>query len=143
MLNSPLKVIQGEDFEEQAQELYETFNQLLDTFSPDTVIIERFQNRGFVRGAQGEVVTFMSSMLCTLCRNKQISHRLIMASTWKTAAKRIGLDLDKAYARGKKSKVVPHRIDAAMIALYGHLGGFSKGQLALLKKTSHAARTKL
>lgn len=140
MLSEPLKVVQGAEFEAQAADLYETFNALLDEFQPSEVLLERYQNRGMVRGAQGEVVTFMNSMLCTLCRARGIPARVIMASTWKTACKRARLDLDKAYAWGKKRKIPPHRIDAALIALYGHLGGFKGVDKKLLWSTVRGAR---
>jgi len=135
--------IQGDNFEDQAADLYQTFIELLDTFKPDLVIIERFQNRGFIRGAQGEVVTFMSSMLCTLCRQRNIEHRLIMASTWKTGINRAGVDLKAGYswAWKKPRRIVPHRVDSGLIALYGALKKFTKDDAALIRKTiKHAGR---
>lgn len=78
----------------------------------DIIVAERFQNRGRMGGATGELVSFMLGVLSEF---DVADLMLVTAAQWKNAFNRVQ-DLKALYA---ESDLVAHRIDAANISLYG------------------------
>lgn len=79
----------------------------------DAIIAERYQNRG-IRGKTIEAVNMMLGSLL-VCNTLPVT--LITAATWKNACNR-QLPLKDWYQAVKKP-LTPHRLDAALIGLYG------------------------
>lgn len=85
---------------------------IVDKHDVDIIVAERFQNRGRMGGATGELVSFMLGVLSEF---DVADLMLVTAAQWKNEFNRVQ-DLKEWYA---DSELVTHRIDAANIALYG------------------------
>jgi hypothetical protein len=81
------------------------------------VIAERFQARGSLSGISIEVVSFMLGLAEHQFPNKA---RFVIASQWKTAYNRNGLDLKALYKDlwQKPNRITPHQIDACLIGMW-------------------------
>lgn len=79
----------------------------------DAIIAERYQNRG-IRGKTIEAVNMMLGSLL-ICNKLPVT--LVTAAVWKNAANR-QFSLNTWYAEVTKP-LTPHRLDAALIGLYG------------------------
>ena len=81
------------------------------------IIAERFQSRGSLFGISIEAVSFMLGLAEASFPNKT---RLVIASQWKTAYNRSGLDLKALYKElwQKPHRVTPHQIDASLIGMW-------------------------
>jgi hypothetical protein len=93
-------------------EYKEFLTYLIKTKKCSMLIAERFQSRG-LQGNSGELVSFMLG----IANVKFPKMRVIIASQWKTAYARAGLDLKQFYVDMRP--ITPHQIDAALIGLYG------------------------
>jgi hypothetical protein len=85
---------------------------LIAKYDVDVIVAERFMNRGRMGGNTGELVSFMLGVLSEF---EVEDLMLLTAAQWKNAFNRVQ-DLDALY---KESELVPHRIDAANISIYG------------------------
>lgn len=81
------------------------------------LIAERFQARGSLSGISIEVVSFMLGLAESSFPN---STRFVIASQWKTAYNRSGLDLRALYKElwQKPYRITPHQIDASLIGMW-------------------------
>jgi hypothetical protein len=81
------------------------------------LIAERFQARGSLSGISIEVVSFMLGLAEASFANNT---RFVIASQWKTAYNRSGLDLKALYKElwQKPHRITPHQIDAALIGMW-------------------------
>ena len=81
------------------------------------LIAERFQSRGSLSGISIEVVSFMLGLAEASFPN---STRFVIASQWKTAYNRSGLDLKALYKElwQKPHRITAHQIDAALIGMW-------------------------
>jgi hypothetical protein len=81
------------------------------------MIAERFQVRGSLHGISTEAVSFMLGIAETNFPNKT---RFVIASQWKTAYNRNGLDLKALYKElwQKPYRITPHQIDASLIGMW-------------------------
>ncbi len=84
---------------------------------PNALAAERFMTRGI----KGPTVEYLNMMLGALNTNTKLPIKLIPAVTWKVAIAREGIDLKAEY---KKTKALPHQVDATMIGIYVALHGF-------------------
>lgn len=84
---------------------------LVAKYKVDVIVAERFQSRGL----KGNLSELVNMMLCCLYFLPVKDVTVITASTWKNAFNR-KQDLKAFY---KAVKLVPHRIDATCIALFG------------------------
>jgi len=85
---------------------------ILKEYEVDVLIAERYQNRGRMMGNTIELVNYMLGVMDSLRTQDFV---LITASQWKNAFNR-HYDLKEFY---KEIPMIPHRIDAALIAIYG------------------------
>lgn len=79
-------------------------------YKPQTIIAERFMNRGSMRGASGEIVSLMLGRMMAF----RIDMTVIPAASWKNAFNRVQV-LDELY---EISPFVPHIVDSICIGLY-------------------------
>ena len=81
------------------------------------LIAERFQARGSLSGISIEVVSFMLGLAEA---NFAGNTRFVIASQWKTAYNRSGLDLKALYKElwQKPYRITPHQIDASLIGMW-------------------------
>ncbi len=85
---------------------------ILKKFNVEAIFAERFMSRGRFNGASSEVINIMLGCLLSM----KIEHvQLVTPAQWKNAFNKVD-DLKGLY---KQSKLVAHRIDAALIAVYG------------------------
>ena len=96
----------------QARPFKREVRALLKQYDVDVVMAERYQNRGRMLGNTLELVNFMLGVMESLPVQDYV---LVTASQWKNAFNR-HQDLKDFYTR---VPLVPHRVDAALIALYG------------------------
>lgn len=81
------------------------------------IIAERFQSRGSLFGISIEAVSFMLGLAEASFPDQT---RLVIASQWKTAYNRSGLDLKALYKElwQKPFRITPHQIDASLIGMW-------------------------
>lgn len=85
---------------------------LLRSHGADILIAERYQNRGRMMGATIELVNYMLGVMDSL---RVQDYVVITAAQWKNAFNK-HYDLKEFY---RELPLVPHRVDATLIALYG------------------------
>lgn len=85
---------------------------IIKQYGVDVLVAERYQNRGMQRGNTIELVNFMLGALDSL---RVQDYVVITPAQWKNAFNKF-YDLKEFY---REIKMVPHRIDATLIALYG------------------------
>ena len=90
----------------------------------DTLVIERFQNRG-IRTLSVELISFMNGILYQICCDKKIDFVYLTAATWKNKFNKENplYTVDSIYERAKDYGLVTHQVDAALIGLY-HISKF-------------------
>jgi hypothetical protein len=98
--------------------------ELFQKYKPDFFVAERFMTRGI----KGMTVESVNMMLGALVNRIGIPYELFPAVTWKVEVAKWGINLKQLY---KLVKVVPHQVDAVMLAAFA------------LAKALGAKRTKL
>lgn len=98
------------DLDGQLKKYLKEMRELKRRYSPTYFVAERFQNRGSMRGASGELVSMMLGVSCTL----GMDNTVITASQWKNAFNRVS-NLDHLY---EDTPFVAHVVDSACIGLY-------------------------
>ena len=96
-----------EQMHEYLKENKETFQE----YKPEFYVAERFQSRGH----GGTTIETINQMIGSLISRIGIPYAQITAAVWKNEIKRWGMDLEKMYAM---ARVVPHQIDAVMMAAF-------------------------
>lgn len=96
----------------QSRPFKKEVSSLLRSNGADVLIAERYQNRGRMMGNTIELVNYMLGVMDSL---RVQDYVVITASQWKNAFNR-HYDLKEFY---KEIPLVPHRVDATLIALYG------------------------
>lgn len=91
---------------------YENFLMALQERGCEYAIAERFQTRGLL----GLSIELVSAMLGITLRAFPGKTRLVIASQWKNAYKRSGLELDQFYVEMRP--ITPHQIDASLMGLW-------------------------
>lgn len=92
---------------------------LIDKFDVDACIMERFQTRG-LGGPTIELVSTMIGIATSICLERELPIKAIIASQWKIAAKRVGVELEDIYSAHKEAEgVSPHEVDSLFIGIYG------------------------
>jgi hypothetical protein len=127
------------------------FEQALNTFSPDCVVMERFQNRGKMMGSSCELVNVMIGIVTHLCDKRKIYLLLITASQWKNQFQR-QFPFTTVSDKGKELNALetlyeelkpfpPHLIDAHLQGSYcsnlnhkNQFDGWKKSQIAKVAK---------
>lgn len=79
-------------------------------FKPNSMIAERFMNRGMMKGASGEIVSIMIGRMTAL----NVHMTVIPSASWKNAFNRVQ-SLDHLY---ENVPFVPHVVDSLCIGLY-------------------------
>ena len=95
----------------QLQE-FERFLKALQAKGCEYAIAERFQTRG-IKGLSAELVGVMLGVTSSVFRGKV---RYVIASQWKNAYARAGLNLKEFYLEMRP--ITPHQVDAALIGLW-------------------------
>lgn len=85
----------------------------VEEFSPDALILERFQARGLRGGTTSEVVSIMIGAITM--HYIHLPTRLVTAATWKNPFQKKHGKLTEMY----KQCPTPHQLDAALIGVYG------------------------
>lgn len=80
-------------------------------YKADIIVAERFMVRGRFNGAAAEHLNIMLGIIATI----NVEKRFITAAQWKNSFNKL-YSLDDFY---KEVPLVPHRIDASLIGLYG------------------------
>lgn len=112
-----LKAAAKPPFLEQLEKFISFFDNILEIYKPVECTMERFQIRFRTNGATAEVVNVMLGICCTICRNRGIPMKLVIASEWKNHFNRVSeISLNDTYKCVKK--LPPHIIDSAFIGLY-------------------------
>lgn len=91
-------------------------NKLLDDYEIECMLAERFQTRGNM-GPLIEMVSMQLGTMATLCYQRQIKFRLVVASQWKNEINKIG-DLESVYEYAHQFGLTPHECDSTGMALY-------------------------
>lgn len=98
-----------------------SMQQLEQQFSPKAVIAERYQPRGVSGQTTIECVNIMLGSLFTLFSH--LPFKVMPASEWKNALRRVGVDLDAIYEDQKQDikahRLTNHEIDACFIGVFG------------------------
>jgi hypothetical protein len=119
---------------------YNCVNKLLDDY-PDIkcMVAERFQTRGNM-GPLIEMVSMQLGTNATLCYQRGIQFRLVVASQWKNEINRI-IVLEDIYEYAKQFGLTPHECDSTGMALYqaAYLG-IMPLEISLLKWRSAIAK---
>lgn len=107
----------GEEKRSQIRDFRKFLNVLKRKHGCTHMIAERFQARGSLNGISIEAVSFMLGLAEASFSNRS---RLVIASQWKTAYNRTGLDLKALYKElwQKPHRITPHQIDACLIGLW-------------------------
>lgn len=100
-----------QDIDKQAAKFRQEIRILLKDYNIDYLVAERFIVRGRFMGASSEFINFMIGSLSSI----KVEKKLITAAQWKNAFNKI-YDLKEFY---KQIPLVPHKVDAALIGLYG------------------------
>ena len=116
-INCTLRTLTGVATSE-SQKYSAAIDYLLDKFQVDFCIMERFQTRG-IGGPTIELVSCMIGIVVAKMLASGKPLKAIIASQWKSAAARSGIDLDTIYSNHKANKVSPHEIDSYFIGIYG------------------------
>lgn len=104
-------------FIEQMRKFSSYISDILDSYKPVEVTMERFQMRFRTPGATAEVVNVMIGIACLLCLQRGIPVKLVIAGEWKNHFNRYSdIPLNDLYKSVKR--LPPHVIDSAMIGLY-------------------------
>lgn len=103
----------------EAYMYFKSLDLLIEEFNPDFCIMERFQTRG-IGGPTIELVSSMIGIAIAKFLSLGKPLKAVVASQWKVAAQRAGVDLQAIYDSHKASQgVSPHEVDSCFIALYG------------------------
>lgn len=132
MLQEPLNYVQG-DIRPAVDRFLKELTRIRKKFKvqPDVQVMERFQTRGHRSGPTIEIISaaYGARAKESLDKWPKAEFQAIMASQWKVAIKKVGIDLDAWYeqwckpslGRGVKNKkyVCPtHTLDAVLIGIY-------------------------
>ena len=81
------------------------FTGLLDTYKPNAVAAERFQNRGMFRGNGSELINIMIGIISRICHERKIYCFLLTAAQWKNQLNRQFKQYERVtVVKGKKKK---------------------------------------
>jgi len=127
--------------EEILEEIRPQLVELLDRFSPDQVIIERFQARGSFAVFANEVMNVVIGSFVEICRQREVPLRLVTPPAWKNDLRRtIGLSPADISLEG----ISQHECDALGMVAYELGSHFLKLMLgigALEKECNRVFRT--
>jgi len=99
------------DIESQSRRFKREVQKIIKGYGADVLIAERFQVRGRFMGGSAELINIMLGIMAT----SRIEKKFITAAQWKNSFNKV-YDLKKFY---KEIPLVDHRIDAALIGIYG------------------------
>jgi hypothetical protein len=128
LIKTTINNLKGRAYQEQRTQYEDAVTHLSSRYPPSLVIAERYQPRGVNQMVTGECVNIMLGVLTT--NHRDIHQRLIPASQWKNALRRIDVDLDAIYLDQKTDepayRLTNHEIDACFIGVFGlnMLAGF-------------------
>lgn len=104
-------------FEEQLKGFIKEITEILNTYNPTECSMERYQVRFRTMGCTTEVVNVMIGVVSSLCYERGITVKLVIAGEWKNHFNRVSpLPLEYVYKSIKK--LPPHIIDSGLIGLY-------------------------
>ena len=103
-------------FQDGLLTFYNKGSDLIDSFNPDAVIIERYQARG-LKGSTIEAIAMMISVMSMICISRNIPIVLVTAATWKNSVNRLD-DMDELYELGESKGITPHELDGVLMSIY-------------------------
>jgi len=100
-------------YQEQYKTFYSKMKELIKSLKPDVVAVERYQNRGRMRGIAIEVVNIQIGIMSAICIELKIPLITLTASTWKNAFARYFGGKEKLKELYKICKPLPdHHVDS-------------------------------
>jgi hypothetical protein len=106
-LNTPLQA--------QVRAFKSYISEVVKFYQPDAFVGERFISRG-LRGAMGEKVTMMLTLVASICDDHKIPYALVTAGAWKNRFTKKAFSKDELEWLYRQSRKHMHLMDSMLIA---------------------------
>ena len=120
LIKTTINDLKGRAYSTQREAYHSTVSALGRSLGATAVIAERFQPRGVSQFTTVECINLMVGVLTT--EFSDITQKLLTASQWKNALRRIDVDLDAIYQDQKRDvkayRLTNHEIDACFMAVF-------------------------